>query len=207
MKYDCILWDFNGTILDDVAPCLCCLNTLLSRRNLKQVALDEYKKLFTFPIIDYYAKVFDLNKYPYKILAEEWTELYRANKDICLYRGARETLKALSERGLTQVILSASEKNTLEKQLNEYGIRSYFDDILALDNIHAETKKGIALSWREQNKNVKALMIGDTLHDKEVADAIEADCILIPNGHQDISILQGSAPLCKDVSLIPQFID
>ena len=36
-KYDYIIWDFNGTLINDVDLCFNILNTMLSNRNIKTV--------------------------------------------------------------------------------------------------------------------------------------------------------------------------
>ena len=63
MKYDYLVLDFNGTIIDDVDLCLNILNHLLEERDYKKVSLEEYKHIFTFPIKKYYINAgFDLEK-------------------------------------------------------------------------------------------------------------------------------------------------
>ena len=57
----------------------------------------------------------------------------------------KETLESLKARGYHLVILSASEKNNLLEQCESFGIVSYFDEILGIDNIHAESKVSLKL--------------------------------------------------------------
>ena len=64
------------------------------------------------------------------------------------------------------------------------GIRDYFEEVMGLDNIYANSKEALALSWKERHPNVQAVMIGDTVHDYEVAKAMNVDCVLIAGGHQ-----------------------
>ena len=46
-------------------------------------------------------------------------------------------------------------------------------------------RETIALNFiKDKNKN-ECLMIGDTIHDKEVADAMSIECILLASGHQN----------------------
>ena len=59
-----------------------------------------------------------------------------------------------------------------------------FSEMLGLDNIHARSKEATTKDWRKDTRKQKAIFMGDTTHDKDVADAIGADCLLIPNGHQ-----------------------
>lgn len=208
MKYDTVLWDFNGTLLDDVEICVDCLNTLLNNHGMKSKTESEYKKIFTFPIKEYYRRAgFDFEKVDYDTLAREWTDYYKTRKDLVLFDGAKKTLEALAEHGLSQNIISASEKSALFEQTHFLGIDGFFAEMLGLDNIHARSKEALAKSWREKNPNAKAVFIGDTTHDCEVAKAIGADCLLIPNGHQTREILEKTgATICDGIRLVPQFV-
>ena len=203
MKYDYIIWDFNGTLLNDVGICVDCLNTLLKSHGMSEKTEEEYKKIFTFPIKEYYRRA----GFDYDTLAHEWTDYYRSRADLELFDGAEQTLKTLANRGLKQIIISASEKNTLFEQTKVLGIDGYFSEMLGLDNIHARSKEATAKDWRKRHPKAKAIFIGDTTHDKDVADAIGADCLLIPNGHQTREILKKTgATVCEDIKDIPAFV-
>ena len=208
MKYDYILWDFNGTLLNDVDICVDCLNTLLANHGMKSKTKEEYRNIFTFPIKEYYARAgFDFDKVDYNTLAHEWTDYYKSRTDLVLFDGAEKTLKAIAEKGIEQSIVSASEINALFEQTRILGIDGCFSEMLGLDNIHARSKEALAKSWRERHTEANAVFIGDTTHDKEVADAIGADCILIPNGHQTRGILEKTgARICEDIKKIPDYI-
>ena len=186
-NYTDILWDFNGTVLDDVDAGIISVNTLLERRGLKTLeSRDDYYKVFGFPIVEYYKRLgFDLEKEDYKTeVAPEWVKEYIENsKSSGLRQGVGELLAFFKESGLRQTVISASESKMLERQLKELGVRAYFDEIYGLDNIHAAGKNSLGLFWRQNNPNAKALFLGDTVHDAEVADGIHADCILIEGGH------------------------
>ena len=187
MEYTYCIWDFNGTILDDVELGLYALNVLLKNVGIdKRVEKDEYRKLFGFPIIDYYRKVgFDFEKTPYERLAEEWIELYLDNLDkAAAFSDVRPTLEFFKARGIGQSILSASEAGILNKQVDMLGIREYFDGVMGIDNIYGDSKLSLARAWREKNPDEKAIFIGDTLHDIETAEALSADCCIVCAGHQ-----------------------
>lgn len=185
--YTHIIWDFNGTIYDDVDACIRSANRLLSAYGLPLVTSPEqYRSLFGFPIQNYYERMgFDFEKIPYAVLAPEWMEYYfEYSEDCTVYSDIPEVLDALHERGMEQWILSATEVNMLRGQLEGLGILSRFDGILGLDNIHAHSKKEIGVAWKNENPDVCALMIGDTDHDAEVAAAMGIDCVLVTCGHQ-----------------------
>ena len=121
MKYTHIIWDFNGTVLDDVQIGIESVNLMLSARGLKTLdSVDEYRHAFGFPIIDYYRSLgFDFEKEDYyTVLAPEWVNHYLARVPRTrAFEGVRETLEAAEQLGVVQVLLSASEVNQLTSQL------------------------------------------------------------------------------------------
>ena len=110
--------------------------------------------------------------------------------DCVAYPDISEVLDALHQKGMEQWILSASEVNMLRGQLEKLGLLSRFDGILGLDNIHAKSKKDNGVAWKNANPNSRALMIGDTDHDAEVAAAMGVDCVLVAAGHQSRARLE-----------------
>ena len=195
MKYTHVLWDFNGTILDDVEAGIRSVNTLLSERGLKTLrGTEDYYKVFGFPIIEYYRRLgFDFDKEPYEQIAPIWVEQYLMNvKDSKIYDGVIETVEFFRSLGASQIILSATEREMLVSQLSDLGIIDLFDGVMGLDNIHAASKVSLAREWREGNPGATVLMIGDTVHDLEVASAIDADCALIAGGHQSREVLENT---------------
>ncbi|MBQ8207598.1 MAG: HAD family hydrolase [Clostridia bacterium] len=207
MKYTHILWDFNGTILDDVEAGIKSVNKLLSERGLPIIgSIADYHAVFGFPIIDYYRRLgFDFDKEPYEVIAPLWVEQYLINvKDSPIYDDVRSTAEVFRKMGLKQIILSATEIDMLKAQLSDLGLENTFDSILGLDNIHAESKVKLAEKWRAENQNACPLVIGDTVHDAEVAKAIGADCILVARGHQSRKTLEECN--CKITNTLSEII-
>jgi len=60
------------------------------------------------------------------------------------------------------------------------------------------TRKGI----------IDALLIGDTVHDYEVAKALGVDCVLIPNGHQSREkLLLCNVPILDNITHVVAYIN
>ena len=187
MKYDCCIWDFNGTLLDDVMTGIESVNTLLCERGLARIeGVEHYRRIFRFPIIEYYRSLgFDFEQEPYEELAPKWVALYLEYvKRAGLFDDVRWMLDRLKSDGIPQFVLSATELDMLNGQISALGIREYFDDVMGLDNIHAGSKLSLARLWREQYPTARAVFIGDTDHDAETARELGADCILVCRGHQ-----------------------
>ena len=57
MKYTNIIWDWNGTLLNDTELSIKCINTLLKRRSLPLLSAEQYREVFGFPIREYYQRI------------------------------------------------------------------------------------------------------------------------------------------------------
>ncbi len=202
--YTHLIWDFNGTLYNDLDACLKSANQLLSAHGLPQLSsLEQYRAAFGFPIIDYYRRLgFDFERLSYADLAVEWVAYYLENSRTSkLYPETGSTLAAVRDRGLSQLILSATELQMLSRQVQALGIEAYFDRILGLENIRAYSKEEIGLAWRREHPQARVLFVGDTDHDAAVAKAIGADCILLSGGHQLPETLAACRPLAVVSSL------
>jgi phosphoglycolate phosphatase len=188
-KYRHIVWDWNGTLLDDSALCVKILNEMLAAREMRPETLEHYRRCFDFPVIDYYRRLgFDFDKEPYDEVAREFIDTYDARRFSCrLQKNAVDAVERFAARGLAQSILSAYQQPRLEEVVEHYGMRKYFKVLSGLsdDYAHSKVESGRRLPKRLGCKPSELLVIGDTTHDHEVATAMGADCILIVSGHQD----------------------
>lgn len=210
MKY--IFLDFNGTIINDVQLCLDLLNEILRSQGKRELNIEEYKNVFTFPVKKYYeAAGVDFSIESFESLTQKFILKYQPASMHCgLYEGLIETVKLLREKGYHFVILSASEKNNLLEQCTHYGLVPYFDAILGIDNIHAASKVDIALGYlkREGIEGKDILFVGDTLHDLEVAKRLGAECFLVSCGHQSVEVLsQGNTRIIGSVAELSQILE
>ncbi|MEI7492282.1 MAG: HAD family hydrolase [Bacteroidota bacterium] len=185
--YKHIIWDWNGTLLDDAWLCVEVMNGMLEKRGLKRVSLDFYRSVFTFPVRDYYEKLgYDFDKEPFEEVGMEFMVLYNRRQHECkLHPEVVNVLEAFKQQGFGQSILSAREQNELLTETINLGVDKYFDRIYGLDDhyAHGKTDVGFRLISDLGLPASSLLFIGDTRHDAEVACEIGIDCILIPNGH------------------------
>ena len=185
-RYDTLVWDFNGTLLDDVDLGIECANVMLSRRGLPTIPdRNRYFEIFGFPIEGYYRRLgFDFSREPYEVLAHEWIAEYRAReRDVPLRAGAVELLAAVKAAGVPQAILSATESRMLREQLLDLGILGCFDEVVGRGDIYAPDKTALARRWAEERKPGRCLLVGDTEHDLACAKAAGFDCLLVRGGH------------------------
>jgi phosphoglycolate phosphatase len=207
-KINGIIWDWNGTLLNDTELCVQTMNEMLQKRNLQQLTVAMYQEVFSFPVKDYYQKIgFDFDAEPFEIPALEYIDLYNSRVNKCkLHDQSITVLKYFQSKGTRQFILSASKQDALDQCLEQYQIGHFFEHVSGLDNHYAASKleNGQKLI-SELNLNPKELvLVGDTVHDFEVASELGCRCVLIANGHQSRQILEatGARVIDKLIQLI-----
>ncbi len=191
-----IIWDWNGTLLNDLHICIETINLLLTRRELPLLNRESYREVFSFPVREYYKKIgFDFNKEPFEFPAKEFIDEYTARVDSCqLHTHARHVLQAFQEKGLQQFVLSAMQQEELERTIGQHRITHYFQALSGLDNHYAasKTENGKILLQSLQIDPNQICLIGDTSHDYEVARELGCHCILIADGHQSAKRLRAT---------------
>ncbi len=195
-----LLWDWNGTLLDDVDACVVALNVLLRRRGLPAVNRARYVEAFDFPVRDYYRSVgFDLSGENWDAVTLEYHAAYAESAAAAPLRPhAARVLRQLRDAGWRHSILSACEQGLLLRMVSERGIRDAFDQILGREDFQAHSKieQGHSLLATLGLAPCEVLLIGDTGHDREVARAIGCRCLLVADGHCDSARLSAcGAPI------------
>ncbi len=107
-------------------------------------------------------------------------------KNCNLHELAIEVLSHFKQLGYRQFILSAMKQNMLEQTLKHFSISETFEGVFGLDNHYAVSKieRGEQLISEFRIEKDKTWIIGDTIHDFEVAEKLGIKCILIADGHQ-----------------------
>ncbi|HIN19765.1 MAG TPA: HAD family hydrolase [Candidatus Marinimicrobia bacterium] len=189
-----IIWDWNGTMLDDRWLTIAAINIVLARRNMAELTEDRYLQLFTFPVIEYYRRLgFDFDKEPFSVSGSEFINEYNARAfEPQLHDGIIDLIAELNENGVSHSILSASSQKILNKLVKHHNINHYFIAVLGQDNHYAYGKIETGKMWINKldiaPKNT--LFIGDTEHDLEVANAIGSHCALLSWGHSSTERLE-----------------
>ena len=199
-----IIWDWNGTLLNDLDLSITTINRLLHKRGLPLLTPNTYKERFSFPVKNYYEEIgFDFSKEDFSIPAREFIDFYNGNVAKCsLHPDTHKVLNHIKNNGMRQFVLSAMQENMLKQTLNQQRIDDYFETIAGLSDHYAHSKIERGQKLIEQldiDKN-QTTMIGDTIHDFEVAEELGIHCILVANGHQSGERLkQTQAPVIQNL--------
>jgi phosphoglycolate phosphatase len=194
-KEICIIWDWNGTLIDDVGISLECINFLLKKNQLPSINREYYQEVFTFPVKKYYQKLgFDFDQEPFTKLADKFIHEYKKRMfGTKLYPKAKDVLEYLQQLGAKQFVISAMEVGKLKQAIENKGISHYFEEILGLNNNFAKGKidlvKKFAKNRKDRLNSSKIWMIGDTEHDFYIANELNWNSILVSQGHHSYSRL------------------
>lgn len=187
-QYSHIIWDFNGTLIDDldIAVSINCQMNL--DRGRPQVDRQFYLDHFTHPPIRFYeAMGYTFQEEPYEEVSRDFIRRYTQRQgEAKLNPGVPQALEAFRRAGLPQMILSAHTQKLLRAQVEELGIGRYFCHIIGTQDqvVTGKVERALAFAREEGLDLGRALLIGDTTHDFETAQALGCSCALCALGHQ-----------------------
>lgn len=181
-----LIWDWNGTLLDDVAAAVGALNRMLAIRGVKPITVERYRRMFGFPVRPFYAELgVDLDKWDWDGICEDFHRFVVAEPQ-SVRPDARSALELASELGFRQCVLSALRQDKLNEAVSANGLDAFFARVYGVDNLDGASKlqRGRELMEALGGDVESAVFIGDTLHDAEVARELGGRCVLVACGHQ-----------------------
>ena len=189
-----VIWDWNGTLLDDTDAAIAALNVMLRRRGLAEITRDWYRRNFAFPARPFYAKIgMAVADDEWDALAAEYYAAYAA-EPARLNAGAMRALELVRAAGARQSILSALRQDLLDETVAGYGLTAYMTCVYGTSNIDGASKLDRALELMTEITADEAVMVGDSLHDQEVAAALGIPCVLCAQGSHARERLAAVAP-------------
>jgi phosphoglycolate phosphatase len=197
-----LLWDWNGTLLDDTAASVAALNEQLTARNLPPIDIAFYRDHFAFPVRTFYSACgIALEKENWAALAESYHAAYLRQPR----RLNRQTLAVLARvrgSGCGQSIISALRQDLLERDVSAFGVDVWMDHVYGTDNLDGASKTAraaelLACLAREGVSAADCVLIGDSLHDKDVADRLGVRCVLCAQGGHAAWRLRAAAPTAE----------
>ena len=188
-NFDLVIWDWNGTLLDDTHMCYTIANEMRQERGMSLMeGVEEYRRYFTFPVVDYYRRMgYSFETEPFENISRQFVSMYAARYPTSsLQPCAKEALAAVLETGARQVLLSATGQDRLDEQVEFFQLNGYFERVIGNSNNLAHGKADYAKEFlRESGVDpARALFVGDTDHDFEIASSIGCGCALLIAGHQ-----------------------
>ena len=211
LNYSHIIWDWNGTIIDDAQLCVDLVNSLLDLYGLKRVDLNFYRNNFQFPVKSYYSLLgLPNDSVNHSKISNEFIHNYRKLFIYCeLQNGVNNNLNKLQNLGIGHSVLSAGMQSDLNSFVAHFKLKHFFQIISGVENILSKGKIEISLNHLRnlRTDSSKILMVGDTLHDSEVAELLGVDCLLFSNGHNSAQLLSKARfPIIQNINEIYEYV-
>ena len=107
-----IIWDFNGTLLNDAQLSVDCDNHVFDELGLARITIEDYRAHMTMPVRDFYTALgVDLNVYKYETISRIWLDRFNRHAvSVGLVPGALELTKRMKEAGFTAIRVFADRR-------------------------------------------------------------------------------------------------
>jgi phosphoglycolate phosphatase-like HAD superfamily hydrolase len=194
-----LVWDWNGTLLDDTALVVAATNATLTRLGSPAISIDDHRRGFFRPIADYYAVLLGhpVPDEEFALLDETFHAVYRDGlADAGL---ASDAVAAIGAWGGTQSLLSMFFHDDLVEQVRRRGLEPLLGRV---DGLRAHVGGGPKAPHLAAHLSAlrvapaAAVLIGDTVDDVDAARAVGASIVLYTGGITDEARLRATgAPL------------
>jgi phosphoglycolate phosphatase-like HAD superfamily hydrolase len=181
-----LVWDWNGTLLDDLTLVIEATNVALGSIGGPPVTADHHRRGFRRPIADYYAEVLGrpVGEAEFARLDELFHDAYQAGLPCPL---APDAEAALHDWSGSQSLLSMWHHADLVPTVAEHGLTKHFSRIDGLPPQWAGkgSYKGphlVAHLTALGLDGARVVMIGDTVDDAHAAATAGARCVLYSGG-------------------------
>ncbi len=194
-----LVWDWNGTLLDDTALVVAATNATLTGLGATAISVDDHRRGFFRPVADYYAVLLGHPVRPEEFVSldETFHLVYRAGLDGTGL--AADALAAIVAWGGTQSLLSMFFHDDLVTQVRRHGLEPLLGRV---DGLRAHVDGGSKAPHLAAHlaalgvAPADAVLIADTVDDAEAARVVGARIVLYTGGVTDEARLRATgAPL------------
>jgi phosphoglycolate phosphatase-like HAD superfamily hydrolase len=182
-----VVWDWNGTLVDDHAAVVAAVNDALARIAIHPIDAEAYRSHYTRPVQVFYERLAGrpIGSDEWQVLDDAYHDSYRRGLDqLGLAAGARAALADAESAGLTQSLLSMWRHEHLVPLVERLGISRFFLRIDGLRVAGGETKAEHLVEHLKalDVDPAAAVLVGDSLDDLAAARAVGARCVLYDGG-------------------------
>lgn len=188
-----VIFDFDGTVVDSFDEVIRLINSLSEKYGFEKISRTQTLKMRNQGIEEA-IKTLGINILKLPFLLLEVRSLYKDSiKNLKPFKGVRELLKILKEKGLfLEIVTTNSEENTrdfLEKNdMNVFNFIKGDVSFFGKDTVLLEEMKVHDLLPEE------TIYIGDEIRDVEAAKSAELKVISVTWGFNDKKILESYSP-------------
>lgn len=195
MKYDNVIFDFDGTVSDTSEGVIASLNYAFARLGVEVCADFDYSRFIGPALMDSFQRFVGMTHEQAKLATAAYREVYTPkNVYLCsLYDGIVDVFELLRKNGIRLSIASAKPENQLKKAVDALGISQYFDAVCGQtdDKIEYNDKSDVI---RRAICGTAPVMVGDSIHDVAAARRVGVPVVGVTYGFTSFENMTAAEP-------------
>ena len=184
MKYDLVIWDIDGTLLNTEEGLVSAYQCTIDKLHLPSKSVNEIKS-FIGPVPQtVFIQQFAMTPDKAQNAANIFRDRYK-NYDLLKaypYDGILNVLQRIKSLGIKQAVATNKRQDYATDICRHFGIDKFCEPILGPDNVTSKTKAELIKDCILETKSQRAVMIGDTNSDKQAAEIAGIDFIGVNYG-------------------------
>lgn len=199
-KYSLIIFDWDGTLMDSSAYITSCMQVAISECNGELRSDAQVRDIIGLSLAEAIQVLYpDADDFFIQqvVTAFRIQFMLPDREPSALFEGAQEMLETLVQQGYDLAIATGKSRQGLDKVLSETGLSDYFPITRCADEAFSKPHpKMLEEVLVDHNLNVeRALMIGDTEYDIQMANNAKMDSLAVSFGVHDLPRLLRANPL------------
>ena len=186
-KYNLLVFDWDGTLMDSQAQIVNCMQSAISELEMQARSDQQITNIIGLGLEEAILQLYpSLDSKMIKLTAQTYRDfyLYKDKTPSPLFKGAKEVIANLREANYELAIATGKSRRGLEKSLEETGMHEYFPITRCADETrskpHPQMLEEILV---DHNLGAsKALMIGDSEYDLQLANNAKVDGFAVSYG-------------------------
>ncbi len=203
--YDLVVFDWDGTLMDSTALIASCLQAACRDVGAPVPTREEALFVIGLNMADTFQRVVpDLAPAARERLTERYRGHFLAREhEAPLYEGVHEMLSELHGRGRRLAVATGKARRGLERALDATGLRRWFEATRCADEGFAKPHPDMLLMLLDITgvEPRRALMVGDTTHDLELAANAGIDAVSVSYGAHPHDLLATRPALARCASV------
>jgi len=203
MRYGLLVFDWDGTLIDSAGAIVWCIQSAC--RDLGLPVPDAARASHVIGLGLHDALAYAVPGLPvadYGRMVERYrTHFLARDATIPLFRGAAEMLSSLRDDGHTLAIATGKSRAGLARALDNTGLRPLFASSRCADQCAPKPAPDMLLELMDElgTGDASTLMIGDTVHDLQMAARAGVPAVAVSYGAHAKADLEAMAPVaCVD---------
>ena len=212
-RYDLIVWDWDGTIMDSTPTIVHCIQQACRYLGFKAPDDTLASSVIGLGIQDSLRRAVPwIEPIHFQKLTERFRFHYLAkDHELDLFVGIRELLEKLRNDQFLLGVATGKSRVGLDRSLNHHQIGHLFHETRTADESFSKPHPGMLLELSDvtQVPTRRILMIGDTTHDLDMASNAGVDAVAVTYGAHPVDTLKTSKSLAhvNDVAELSQWLE